>query len=298
MPSQFDQLFTSPAFLFLYDQVSQHLDDAASGWLENSLNRVAEGDRRSLMTAFSLTARKLGKKSLCPTDADARRAQSIYAGWTIGHWSVDQAARTLLLLALPSKEMVQYQQAIAQLFDSADLSERIALYQSLSVLPHAKSFCALAVEGVRSSITAVFEAIALCNPYPEDYFDKSAWNQMVLKALFEESPLFLIQGIDRRANPELAIMLVAYAHERWSAGRTVSPELWRSVGPFAKGAMVEDLRRALADSDPLQQAAAALACYQSPEARSLLSSNPELKEKIKSGKLNWERIGNLAAKVA
>ena len=45
---------------------------------------------------------------------------------------------------------------------------------------------------------------------------------MVLKALFVESTLHPIQGLDARANEALAHMLCDYAHERWAAGRPVS----------------------------------------------------------------------------
>ena len=290
--SQFDRLALSPAFLLLHSQVSSFLDKAASAWLENSLARVSTGDRQTLVTSFSLAARKVGKASLCPTQADSQQAESIHPGWDFSHWSVDQATRTLLLLAFPSNDQAQYRQAVMQLFDCADVGERVALYQSLSVLPHAASFTAQGIEGVRSSMTAVFEAIALRNPYPKDYFDQPAWNQMVLKALFEGSPLYLIHGLDDRANADLATMLAAYAHERWSAGRPVSPELWRSVGPFAQGSLVEDLQRVLQEDDPVQQAAAALACYASAEARSLLADRPKLVEQIESGELNWECIGS------
>jgi hypothetical protein len=64
---------------------------------------------------------------------------------------------------------------------------------------------------------------------------------MVLKALFVGSTLGPIIGLDLRANAALARMLSDYAHERWSAGRPVSPELWRCVGPFASGPLLADL---------------------------------------------------------
>ncbi len=69
------------------------------------------------------------------------------------------------------------------------------------------------------------------NPYPSERFAENRWNHMVLKAIFVGSPLHPIQGLDARANPPLARMLCDYAHERWAAGRPVSPELLRCVGP-------------------------------------------------------------------
>ncbi len=56
---------------------------------------------------------------------------------------------------------------------------------------------------------------------------------MVLKALFVGSALDPIIGLDDRANPELARILIDYARERWAAARPVTPELWRTVTPFA-----------------------------------------------------------------
>ncbi|WP_390622439.1 EboA domain-containing protein [Vasconcelosia minhoensis] len=221
------------------------------------------------------------------TPADAQRVDSLSPGWVFPHWSVDQAARTLLLLGIPADQ----EQTVQMLFDNADVGELIALYQSLPLLPNSKSYCAQAVNGVRSSMTTVFNAIALRNPYPADYFDQSAWNQMVLKALFEDSPLFLIEGLDRRANPELARMLSDYAHERWAANRPVSPELWRPVGPFAEADIVADLERVLNQPDPVQQQAAALACAHSPAAQRLLNDRPDLRQRVQSGQLTWESFG-------
>ncbi len=142
-------------------------------------------------------------------------------------------------------------------------------------------------------MTSVFNAVALRNPYPADYMDQGAWNQVVLKALFVESPLYLIEGIDRRANEKLAHMLVDYAHERWAADRSVSPELWRPVGPFAKGEIIEDLEKVITHEDEIQQQAAVLALSDSSseEARELLKQHPETVSRAKEKNTDWDDIG-------
>ncbi len=119
-----------------------------------------------------------------------------------------------------------------------------------------------------------------------------------------QSPLYLIQGIDERANPELARMLVDYAHERWAAGRDVSPELWRCVGRFANSEMLADLERVLTESQLktdangkgrkklLERTAAALACAECPlpQAQNILAKYPELQSDIQSGRLTWKNV--------
>jgi hypothetical protein len=115
---------------------------------------------------------------------------------------------------------------------------------------------------------------------------------MVLKALFVGSPLHLIQGLDSRANYELARMLIDYAHERWAASRSVPAELWRLVGRFADIATLADLQRSLNDPDPIQQAAAALACADCPlpQAQVILATYPNLQKSIQAGYLTWNSL--------
>ena len=55
----------------------------------------------------------------------------------------------------------------------------------------------------------------------------------MLKALFVDAALHPIVGLDARANPTLARMLLDFADERRAAGRPVPAELWRCTLPFA-----------------------------------------------------------------
>ena len=150
-------------------------------------------------------------------------------------------------------------------------------------------------EGLRSNIRAVFEAIAHENPYPREHFDEHRWNHMVLKALFVGSRLAPIDGLDARANPELARILHEYAHERWAAGRPVTPELWRCVGRFATGEMaLADLARALGEGGAAARAAAlALAASPAPGARGLLAGRAEAAA-IAAGALTWDTLEEAA----
>jgi hypothetical protein len=138
----------------------------------------------------------------------------------------------------------------------------------------------------------VFEAVAHRNPYPREQFDEDRWNQMVLKALFIGAILNPIQGLDERANPVLARIMCDYAHERWAAGRQITPEIWRCVGPFAEGDMLADLERVAGSADPREREAAALALSSNPsaEAGEILKTLGEEARKIESGEVGWAAV--------
>jgi hypothetical protein len=148
-----------------------------------------------------------------------------------------------------------------------------------------------AAEGARSNMQSVFEAVAHRNPYPREQFDEPRWNHMILKALFIGSALALIQGLEARGNPRLAAMLLDYARERRAAGRAVSPELWRCVGPFADAAAIGDMTRLLEGTEQERQAAIlALSASPDPAAKPLLDANPDLARQAAAGELTWERV--------
>ncbi|NEU74538.1 EboA family metabolite traffic protein [Hassallia byssoidea VB512170] len=214
----------------LYRWVARQIKAESLVWLDEKRKQISNGANvRVFFTAFSAVPRYTGKSDLELTQDDLKAASAIVTGWVPAKWSVDQAARTLLLLSLPDDDAEKYLHTLEQVFTTADVGELIALYQALPLLPYPEKLRHRAAEGVRSNMTAVFNAVALTNPYPAQYFDNLAWNQMVLKAFFVGSPVSLIHGLNQRANPELARMLVDYANERQAAGRSVSPEIWQLV---------------------------------------------------------------------
>jgi hypothetical protein len=196
-----------------------------------------------------------------------------------------------LVLALQN-DSARLARCLEQLCITGDVSELAAFYRGLPLYPDPPRYLARATEGLRTNMKNVFEAIAHRNPYPSEQFPEAAWNQMVLKALFVGSALWPIVGLDARANPALARMLGDYAHERWAAGRPVSPELWRCVGPHAVGAALQDLEKVLKQGTEPERKAAALALRASPDASAatLLQRDPGLARLVGEGKLSWEGV--------
>lgn len=263
-------------------------------WLEQQKKNIPQAQSpAAFYLAFSTASRFFGKTPLAVNQQEKARADELRPGFSPWHWNCLQTARTLLLLLYPHDKPDSWLSALNKLFETADLHEQQALYAALPVLPHPERLKLRAAEGLRTNITSVFDAVALHNPYPAEYLDEHAWNQLVLKTVFLERPLFSIYSADRRTNPYLAQTLVEYVHERWAAGRTITPELWRFVGPFLREEYMSDIQRVLAEGALLDREAVLLACGMSslPTATQLLAGCADIKTRIESGELNWDKLG-------
>jgi hypothetical protein len=202
-----------------------------AAWFDGALAALDRSPaERDLHILLGLAPRRLGKSDLELSEEDRRAADLARSGWDPSGWSMDGAARVAALLAFRGQR--PFAETFKDLRRTADAAELIALYRGLPLYPEPGTLHFEVGEGLRSNLRPVFEAVAHRNPFPRDHFDEHRWNHMVLKALFVGSELAPIVGLDQRANPELARILIDYARERWAAGRPVSPELWRPVRPF------------------------------------------------------------------
>lgn len=273
--------------------VVRRVPGEGASWFDQQMSLLGSAPaEKDLYLALGYAIRRLGKQDLGLSAVDLTAARTARAGWDPSDWSVDQAARLAFILAAADGDAAKFKQRLEQLFRTADVGELITFYRGLPLYPHPQLHVARAREGARSAMQPIFEAVAHRNPYPMQEFDENAWNHMVLKALFVGSKLDPIQGLDHRANPPLARMLCDYAHERWAAGRPVSPELWRCVGPHADREALADLERVL-ETGALaerQAAALALAASPSPAARQALSKAPDLAQQAAAGKPGWAAL--------
>lgn len=196
-------------------------------------------------------------------------------GGVFNGWTLDQIVRLNLLTQLD-------QANIDLLFETAEMQEAVALTKALPYLENPATYLLRATDAVRSNMGPVFDAIAFGNTYPKDYFSEAAWNQLVLKCIFNDKAIHQIIGLDERANQELANTLSDFAHERWSAGRRVPSQVWRLVPKFMNESLQADIEKLAQSEIPRDVLAANLVIQevQNPGSTQGLWQELELPEPI------------------
>ncbi len=278
---------------FFQKLISQRAEPQSLDWLQGKLEKInSEASQTQFFLAFSQASRFFKKDNLQLTDSEKKEAAALVTGFDPSHWDVLQTARSYLLLSYtPGKDA--WLKSVHQLFETGDMHEQQALYAALPVMPYSEDLLTRAIDGCRTNMTLIFDAIALNNPYPPAHFPEANWNQLVLKSIFMQRPIYRIQQLDERRNQALAEIASDFAHERWAAGRSVMPELWRLVVPFLNEHLLEDLKKVVFSEDQLEAEAGILAAYQSDfaPAKDLLKSFPETVSAIEYGEISWEKIG-------
>lgn len=279
---------------YLHGIIKARVGTEQCEWLAQQEQKARSGVTPGhLYLAFSSAARHFPKTPLELSETEIAEAEALRPGFQPQHWNLLQAVRAFFLLMLPVEPKETYLSMLGQVLETADMNEQQAIYAALPLLPYPQELVYRAREGLRTNMVCVFEAVACHNPYPADFLPEPAWNQMVLKAVFIESVLYHIHGANRRANRKLAEMLLDLVHERWAAGRKVTPEAWRFIGPFIDDASFADIEKLAQSADAMERDAALLACAASDylPAHRLLQEHAESYAAIVSGQLNWQAIG-------
>ncbi|MEN7550260.1 EboA domain-containing protein [Rapidithrix thailandica] len=291
MNYQADLIPTQQLFQRLIDK---YATENGTDWVKQKAEAYKQSPaNRTFFLMFSAAPRFVGKEPIPFTTEELAEAQALRKGFDLTGWTMDQLVRVYFVLHLPHKDQSAYVQLLNQVFEMADMHELVALYTALPILPHPEALAKRAAEGIRTNMTVVLDAICLNNPYPAEYLDEIAWNQLVLKSVFTERPLYKILGADSRANAHLAHMLSDYAHERWAASRLVTPELWRFTGQFLNESLLQDMKTLVAKEDPHERYAAILACMESSSglAKDLLKHHQDLVKEVQEKQLDWDRLG-------
>jgi hypothetical protein len=210
--------------------LSRMLAPEAMQWLDAEIERQrASVDERRLGIALGLAGRKTGRLGLALSADDEVAASHLRARWQPQMWGADEASRIAVLLATHHGNDQPFAVRVDRLCATGELTEHVAYLKGFAVFPAAERLYVRAREAVRSSAQPIFQAIACHNPYPCDYFDEMAWNQMVVKCVFNGLPIETVFGLEERRNAELVKMLRDFVSERQAADRPLPEAVHRYI---------------------------------------------------------------------
>lgn len=217
------------------------LNEQGRDYMDKATEEITAGVPRQRFSALlSMASRHARRVPLELSEGELAEAARAVPGWSPAAWNLLELLRSALLLARPDLDQPAFSDDFEALFRFADQGELCALYRCLPLLPAGERFVERAAEGCRTNMVTVFEAVALDSPYPAQHFGDTAWQQLVIKALFLDLSVYRITGLDGRLTAELTRMALDWADERASAGRSFHVGLWLCLGPY-EGQRIEDL---------------------------------------------------------
>ncbi|GAA4576553.1 EboA domain-containing protein [Micromonospora coerulea] len=190
-------------------------------WLDAALRRVRT-EPAAITRLFPAAARHCGRGPLPDLPG----------------WTVDEAARALLLAALPADHAATTAEA---LYRYGDAAEKRAVLRALPLLPIGAACVPLLHDAIRTNDTRL--VAAALGPYAR-HLEQAAWRQAVLKCVFTGVPLAVVDDLDGRADAELAAMLAALAAERHAAGRAMPADATDLLDRLGAGSDLTTAREA------------------------------------------------------
>jgi hypothetical protein len=197
-------------------------------WLDEAIEEV-ELEGAAIRTLFPMAGRKAGRGMLDP-EADP---DDVHA------WTIDDAARALLLAALGGKVEAE----LGELYRFGDTAERRGLLRALPYLPVSERAVAIVDDAIRTNDTRLIAAAL--GPYATAHLDDAAYDQAVLKCVFVGVPITPLDGLPERATADGARMLAAFVHERVAAGRDVPDEVWDVIDRYQPDAELQAIQSEL-----------------------------------------------------
>jgi hypothetical protein len=199
----------------LWSALDQRATPEGLAWLRESVAAIEE-DPAAIRTRFPMAGRKVGRGPL----EEGADADNVHA------WTVDDAARTLLLRALGDGVEAE----LRDLYRFGDAAERRGLLRALPYLPVDDRVMDIVDDAIRTNDTRLIAAAL--GPYATEHLSDEQYDQAVLKCVFVGVPITGLDGIPSRVTPDGARMLGAFVHERVAAGRDLPPEVWTVIDKY------------------------------------------------------------------
>ena len=248
---------TGSILSFVQQLLAARLDTKAADFVRTIQQEIqtSVADKR-FTVLISLASRYIPRSTLNPSDAELAMAEQLLPGWSPASWTMLETVRVSFVLAHKDVAAADFAERYNQWFIYADEGELCAYYRAIPLLPEPQRFVWRAAEGCRTNMRSIFMSVACDSPFPVKHFDELAWNQLIVKALFTETPLWGVYGLDSRLSATLAIMVLDYMDERRSAGRSIPIDAWLCLGNYHDTRVDTAIAAALAGD--LQQSCAAI----------------------------------------
>lgn len=249
---------TKTILSLINDLLALRLDAKALAFIAGAQREINGSVSDARFTALiALASRHVPRRLLTPSPAECARAAQVLPGWNPQSWSLLETARIALVLSHPDLTQAGFGERFNSWFNYADEGELCALYRAIPLLPDPQRFTWRAAEGCRTNMKSVFMAVACDSPFPAQNFDDIAWNQMLVKALFTETPLGQVYGLDQRLSTTLAHMVLDFMDERRSAGRDIPLDAWLCLD-LSKDPRVDKFILLALDAESLRTRSAAV----------------------------------------
>jgi hypothetical protein len=194
-------------------------------WIDTVHAAAVTAPVPEVLGAYTAAAR-VGATTLALSGAQRAQLDAAVPGLDFSSWTQTDTARALLLLGRAAALGAEACAAAATAcYEQGDAAEQQSWLRAIALLPSPSQFTPLAIDACRTNIQPVFQAVACENPFPAAHFPERNFNQMILKALFNDVALSRIVGLRDRLNSELARMAGDYAAERRAAGRSVPGDI-------------------------------------------------------------------------
>lgn len=201
------------------------MDERIRPWWVESLRNVSNLER--FLAMFAGAGRRLGAVPIALTESERSQLQgSELAGVIRDGLALSEIGRIALLReALDALPHDRHEKLVDDVYRLGGHEEKIAVLRGLATLPEPARFIEIATEAVRTNAVEILAAIAADNPYPARHFSVEAFNQLVMKVVFNNLPLLKVVGLSLRTNTELARMARDFADERRAAARPIPSDL-------------------------------------------------------------------------
>jgi hypothetical protein len=221
----------------LSDALRRVLSERDRHWLVEAIATIG-ADPTQIMRIFPAAGRSLPRRVVIEEPLTA---------WA---WTTDEAARALILAALPTAGR---DDVLRELYRYGDRHERSAVLRALDVLPAGPVTQELVPDALRTNdprlVAAALSVTGLA------VLDERELVQAVLKCVFMDLDLARLPLPDERITPKLSRALAGYALERVTAGRSVPDALWPLVERHPPHDMLAALRRVHSRPDPVEEPA-------------------------------------------